>query len=436
MSTQIQVIQIESNILQYKLVLEQYPFPRISNIYFTRNLGEKGVKNKNLENRLMKYSLASAALLFGTESANAQVWGFDVNPDEVLDVNFETFDINFDSNHRFTFRYREQVGYRFVSIIDQTGSASWIRRPDGRAKALSSGYVISIGRSFAQTPDRFADRADPGGFISGSSFFNTDKYIGVKFKIGANTHYGWILVNVILTGQDLESITIKSYAYNQTPDQLITANGVLPVELTSFTASSSSNNVTLNWETATEVNNYGFNIERTETIETNSQNPDDIQWETIGFVQGYGNSNSPKQYEFIDARLFGENPAGENLQYRLKQIDTDGSYTYYSTIAEVDNSVTSIEDNKLSNDFSLSQNYPNPFNPVTNIEFSLPRKGFTTLRVYNTLGEEVAELVSSVLAEGKHTVSFNADNLPSGIYVYRLNLKSDFSKEKKMLVIK
>ncbi|MCF8241182.1 MAG: hypothetical protein K9J16_07330, partial [Melioribacteraceae bacterium] len=127
----------------------------------------------------------------------------------------------------------------------------------------------------------------------------------------------------------------------------------LPVELTSFTAYASANQVNLKWATATEVNNYGFEVER--AVESPASSKTDYAgtgWEKIGFVEGAGNSNSPVEYNYIDKSVSN---AGTYL-YRLKQVDLDGAFEYSDEIE-----VTFAAPNK----YQLEQNYPNPFNPVT-----------------------------------------------------------------------
>lgn len=186
----------------------------------------------------------------------------------------------------------------------------------------------------------------------------------------------------------------------------------LPVELTTFTAQVIGSSIKLQWETATEVNNFGFEIER--VIEGSL-------WEKISFVEGHGNSNSPKQYSYID-----EKPITGKSKYRLKQIDLDGKYEYSEEI-EVE-----IE---ILNKYELSQNYPNPFNPSTTIKFSLAESGLVELEVYNTLGERVTQLINREMEKGNHTVEFNARNLPSGIYFYRLTA-GNFVEVKRMILIK
>ncbi len=371
----------------------------------------------NLRNRLINYSLASAAIILGTETTKAQIWGFDVDPDEVLDTNLETLNINFNATHKFNIKYEISGAYHLVHIEPQTASASWLSRTGGRAKALSTGYVISSGKSFnnAANRERFADLHSAGGyFTTGSSWFNSDKYIGVRFKIGGNTHYGWILVNVSVVGTVLESITVKSYAYQQTAGASITADGVLPVELISFSALIKDNSVELIWDTTTEINNYGFNVER---------RPETGDWEKVGFVPGNGNSNAPKSYSFKDEEV----PPGK-VYYRLKQIDFDGTFEYSNTI---ELQMT----NSLPTNFVLNQNYPNPFNPTTVISYQLSADSQTKLEIFDSIGRLVATLIDAKQAAGSYSYNFNADGLPSGTYAYRL-ATDGVSETKKMLLIK
>ncbi|MGB5895979.1 MAG: T9SS type A sorting domain-containing protein, partial [Ignavibacteriaceae bacterium] len=187
----------------------------------------------------------------------------------------------------------------------------------------------------------------------------------------------------------------------------------VPVELAFFAGTLNGNNVELRWRTETEVNNYGFDIERTK---------DNSDWLTIGFVEGHGNSNSPKQYNFTDADI----GLSGNYYYRLKQIDNDGTYEY--------SDVVSVEVG-VPNNFYLSQNYPNPFNPETRIDFTLPEKQIVSLRVYNTLGELVKELVNEQRGAGSYSEIFDASKLPSGVYIYRLQA-SELAENKKMTLIK
>jgi len=187
---------------------------------------------------------------------------------------------------------------------------------------------------------------------------------------------------------------------------------IIPVELTSFTAISNNGVVELNWRTATEVNNQGFEVQR--KAETS-------EYTTIGFVQGSGTTTEPMNYSYTDNTV-----ETGSYTYRLKQIDFDGTFAY-SPQVEVD--VTA----PLT--FNLEQNYPNPFNPSTNIRYSVPEAGNITLAVYNVVGEEVAVLANGYTEAGSFDVTFDASNLPSGVYLYKL--QSDNSVQtKKMLLLK
>jgi hypothetical protein len=191
----------------------------------------------------------------------------------------------------------------------------------------------------------------------------------------------------------------------------------LPVELTSFTVAVKDAIVKLDWKTESEVNNYGFEIER----KVSSIQSSDSKYEKIGFVNGSGNSNSPKNYSFADNSIV----TGKYL-YRLKQIDNDGKFEYSHEI-EIDLG-SPLE-------FSLNQNYPNPFNPSTLISFSVPVAAPVTLKIYDVLGNEVATLLNSEKPAGVYEIEFNATELTSGIYFYQINAGT-FTQTKKMLLIK
>ena len=197
------------------------------------------------------------------------------------------------------------------------------------------------------------------------------------------------------------------------------ATGPLPVELTSFSAHfnklNDQSSVLLNWTTATEVDNYGFEVQRASTPLSPRA------WETLGFVNGHGNSNSPKEYSFVDL-----NPLNGNSKYRLKQIDTDGKFEY-SDIIE-------LKTNLLKN-YILEQNYPNPFNPTTVISYSIPTASFVSVKVFDVLGNTIATLVNEHQEVGSYKVSFNASALSNGVYFYKIH-SGGFTDIKKMLLLK
>ena len=208
--------------------------------------------------------------------------------------------------------------------------------------------------------------------------------------------------------------------------------GPLPVELTSFSANFLTDSVELNWQTATEVNNYGFEVQR--QYQVSSSEYQDKSWEKIGFVLGHGTTNSPKQYSFTDSLNLTLNPNLTLINYRLKQIDNDGTFAYSKIITVDLSQVTGIEE-EIPAEFSLSQNYPNPFNPATTIQFAIPKASHVSLKVYDVLGNEVAELVNEELSAGVYNRTFNAANLSSGIYFYTLRA-NNFTATKKLMLIK
>src|SRR5574338_1635874 len=190
----------------------------------------------------------------------------------------------------------------------------------------------------------------------------------------------------------------------------------IPVELTSFTSSVEENNVTLNWQTATETNNSGFDIERNTPLNPLSRGEAEGRgvWSSIGFVNGNGTTTEPQSYSFVDKEL----EAGK-YQYRLTQIDFDGTFEYSNVIE--------VEINPPAK-FGLEQNYPNPFNPLTTIKFSIPSVGtrlalYVQLKVYDVLGKEVATLVNEEKPAGSYEVEFDASNLASGIYYYQIRVE-------------
>ncbi|MBN8546804.1 MAG: hypothetical protein J0L60_11805 [Ignavibacteria bacterium] len=173
----------------------------------------------------------------------------------------------------------------------------------------------------------------------------------------------------------------------------------LPVELVNFSAKSKNRNVILSWETKTETDNSGFEVERKD------KNGD---WKKIGFVEGFGSSNSPKYYAFEDKKL----SSGKH-NYRLKQIDNDGT-TSYSDEVEVTIDVPT--------EFALSQNYPNPFNPSTKVDYQLAMDAKVTIELYSITGEKVATLLSQELEAGYYSMMIDSqtNHLSSGVYLYRM----------------
>ena len=172
-----------------------------------------------------------------------------------------------------------------------------------------------------------------------------------------------------------------------------------PVELISFSANQEGNIIKLNWSTSTELNNKGFEVQRSLT---------NSDWQTLSFIRGNGTTTIEHSYSYNDQ--IGRSPL---YYYRLKQIDFDGKYNLSKTI--------NIVNNISSLNFDLKQNYPNPFNPSTNISFYLPEKSSVKIKIFDITGKQVAEILNENLETGTHSVLFNPDGkLSSGIYIYSL----------------
>lgn len=188
----------------------------------------------------------------------------------------------------------------------------------------------------------------------------------------------------------------------------------VPVELTAFTAEASVDGVILRWTTATELNNHGFEIEKS---------ADGTEFFTIAFVPGAGTTTETKNYSYTDEVGY---KGGETFYYRLKQVDLDGRIQY-SNIAEV------VFD--VPKDFVLHQNYPNPFNPSTTIKFAVPKTSLVNIKVYDLTGQEVSVLVNEVKEAGTYEIKFDARSLASGIYLYRMTAEN-FSSVRKLNILK
>ena len=268
------------------------------------------------------------------------------------------------------------------------------------------GNLLDVGISF------------PPGFANGT-IINGTKKIG-RFRLTSSAVSNTLNANLNwVNGPSEPGTFITAYVNNSNtditnPDNHIVnlVNPVLPVELSSFNVKAYGSLVELKWQTATEINNLGFDVER---------KSNNIEWKKVGFVEGNGNNNSTKNYSFTDKNLLG----GTQFTYRLKQIDNDGKFSYSDEV-----NVVVVPDK-----FELFQNYPNPFNPSTKIKFALPFRTKVRLDVYNILGQKIQTLVDGEMEAGYHEVIFNASDLSNGTYIYRL-IADNFSRTEKMLLVK
>ncbi|MEZ4824605.1 MAG: T9SS type A sorting domain-containing protein, partial [Ignavibacteria bacterium] len=284
---------------------------------------------------------------------------------------------------------------------------------------LSNDYVsfqVILETSPGPTSDglitvQFNQAGTSAGFLT--KYYNrtlTSHTVGIQNNAGnAAIQYRRInLIFVTVDGPLFGSDLALSFGTN---DQ------ILPVELSSFVSSVSGNDITLNWTTTSELNNSGFDIERSDVSGQTSN-----AWTKVGNVQGNGTSSTGSNYSYIDRNL-----ASGNYNYRLKQIDFNGNFEYFNLSNEVNVGVPS--------NYSLSQNYPNPFNPTTNLEFGISELGFVSLKVFDVSGKEVMTLVNEQKTPGYYKINFNGANLSSGIYFYTIKA-GDFTYTKRMILLK
>jgi len=222
---------------------------------------------------------------------------------------------------------------------------------------------------------------------------------------------GVVFDNYVCTNPEIRSGTSPTIGAWEYTSQ------TLPVELASFNSNVSGRDVTLNWTTATELNNAGFEIER-----SNVKGQTSNEWIKVGNVAGNGTTNSISSYSFTDKNL-----ASGNYSYRLKQIDFNGNFEYFNLNNEIGIGIPSKYD--------LSQNYPNPFNPSTSINYDLPVDGKVSLKIFDMTGKEVASLVNEVQTAGYYSINYNASTLSSGVYFYTISA-NNFVQTKKMMLVK
>ncbi len=272
---------------------------------------------------------------------------------------------------------------------------------------------------------------DAGGASAATFTFPNNAWFAVQFKVDLDADLAQFWVNGVSVytwqytlgtfGTPVPKVLDASDIFAPDPvaannemyiDDFRFSDTPIPVELTSFTGSVNNlGQVVLNWETASELNNQGFEVERrTATSE----------YRTIGFVEGHGTTTEARSYIYKD--VTADN--GINY-YRLKQVDFNGTYEYSSEIEiDVNGPLT----------FDLAQNYPNPFNPSTSIKYSVPESGSIRLSVFNIVGEEVAVLVDGFSQAGFFEVTFDASNLSTGVYIYKLQSANSVQTKKMMLL--
>ena len=277
---------------------------------------------------------------------------------------------------------------------------------DGRIKPdlMAMGSSVFVARSSSPTSY---------GFSSGTSFSCPILAGATALILSAHPN---------LTPMEILDMLRQTASMSSNPDNLMgwgiinTLDAIhlipVPVELTSFTGNYIDDSVILNWTTATESNNFGFEVEK---------RYEETLFENIGFVAGSGSSTVEMQYSFIDDDILQN-----RMFYRLKQIDLSGEFVYYNAI---------MVDVPIVTDYQLLQNFPNPFNPGTTIKYSVPKQSEIKLVMYDIIGNEIEKLYEGVQEEGVHQIDFNAGNLSSGIYFVSMTA-DNFSKSIKISLLK
>ena len=292
-------------------------------------------------------------------------------------------------------------------IISNTISLSWV---NSVGATLPTGYlVIAYSKDDYFLPidgEEYTEDADlsDGKAVAHVVYSETGSVVFPYLTNG--TKYYFTVIPYNGTGSSI------NYKINGTLPRVVGIQA-LPVELTSFNCNAVDNSVILDWTTATEINNNGFEIERRSNLDVN-------YWENIGFVSGNGNSTEINRYNFTDMLT-----VPGKYYYRLKQLDFDGSFEYSQEVfVNVLKPIT----------YKLNQNYPNPFNPTTKIAFQLPEDSKVAIRIYNVLGQLVYTLLEENMSAGSYEKEFNASSLQSGVYFYRLET-DNFSDVKKMVLL-
>lgn len=303
-----------------------------------------------------------------------------------------------------------------------TSTHNTLGAPADGDSVFTIGAVTSSGTrsSFSSVGPTFDGRIKPDLMAMGSNVFHASSF-GNTYSSGSGTSFSCPLAagvcalilqkNPSLTPMEVLDALRSTATRSNNPDNqygwgIINAlNAInlipLPVELTSFSANYLEGVVKLKWVTATETNNYGFEVER---------KTDNSNYESIGFVQGGGSSTNRLTYNFVDNNLLSN-----KYYYRLKQVDFDGSVEYSNEVqVEIDG----------LNDFKLYQNYPNPFNPSTNIKYTIPKNSFVKITLHDILGNEIRTLVNQNVQPGTYQITLDGSGLASGMYFVRLSAEN------------
>ena len=356
------------------------------------------------------------AVLNGTAVKNLQNW----KTLSGLDLNSTSSKVYFNGIHLAGPSRHDQnlKGIYFGIVTDIDGDQRSLTTPfkgaDEPQNVQPSNYCEILGANYIPVNSTELYHQD-----SLTGFWDLGNYTSNAFIEQSNEYY--CLVNAGSIGGYFKiyynGFDSVSGSYKVLCDKMIYVESPLPVELNAFSAELTGRTVELKWSTSSELNNSGFDIEKSIVKGQTSEG-----WSKIGFISGSGTISEPANYTFTDKDLL----TGK-YKYRLKQIDFNGNYEYFELAEEV-----SIG---IPDKYELSQNYPNPFNPVTNLEFGISKSGFVSLKIHDVLGRELVTLVNEIKEPGYYKIKFDAGNLASGVYFYRMTA-DDFVALKKFVVMK
>lgn len=302
-----------------------------------------------------------------------------------------------------------------VRLLSGSGS------PSNNQSLNSNGYIgfymkTNSAPSGAQVALTIDDGVSGTELSSKLDVVNSNDWILYQWNLQGTGWTSFSGGNGVINGPTVTLDAIMFYAPNNSPDWTLFIDDVsyyqyapLPVELSFFNARVIENSVHLFWSTNTEIQNYGWDIERAEFF-NNENDLTNLNWRKIAFVQGSGNSNSFKYYSYRDNDILNG-----IYFYSLKQIDLDGSFKYSEPIE--------VEINNLPDQIDLFC-YPNPFNSQTNIEFRLQKSEKIKLSIFNLLGEEIRVLIDDYMEAGKYKIAFDSESLSSGMYILSLQTNS------------
>ncbi|MFI5251261.1 MAG: glycosyl hydrolase family 18 protein [Bacteroidota bacterium] len=302
-------------------------------------------------------------------------------------------------------------GYRFRYLDNSTGNAllaiQKVTNGTNGTDLVTTNHTVNVGDTL-----KFVVENDANNTLVG--YVNSTLVLSVvDTTYNPSSWYFWVRGMVTSTPAQYDHFAVIS----QIP-------GILPIQLSSFSAhAAGATEVDLDWTTMSEVNNYGFYIER--RLESQSD------FSTVGgFIPGAGTSLQQHQYSLIDTSV-----TIGTYHYRLKQIDLSGKFIYSTEIVVTVTGVLGVKDNTAPRVFQLLQNYPNPFNPTTTINFTVQNVEHAQVVVYNVVGQEVMKLFEGVAEPGRYyNLTVDGSRLGSGVYLYRIKTDSHMAVRKMLLI--